>query len=587
MKTSIIFGITVIFLSLYPIFQGHAQGYVWEPITSPQGINTKNDELNFVKFGDRYLFTRIIHGKPKQFMIDGTLGAIPYKWNPDTLNSFSIIYPMKSQYDASLFFAMPALGNQQAMLSIYECKDGILKSLDGLQGIAYSSQPFLAPDGKTLYFVSNRMDGNEGGGTDIWYFKIVDDQLKGPFSLGGTINTSFNEKNPFLPHPDTLYFASDGEGGKGGFDILRAIRENAEQEIWSTPEPVEELNSKWNDTDLFILNDTAVISRDNPNGEGKSDLYWFKKRRISQTKPAQLYLSTENVIQITQNIYKTQNALAFRTCIFPSSFESRDANMISTLGMRLAAMPTATITVSKHELTSSIIALLIQEGAISKQIILDDQSTESCVMITGNDPALFTPFDNVNIICSPSSFRINVNSIPIGSIQSWKLLVNGKELQKGTMLPADFAFETFKHVQKPEDSLLIIAIAMDKEQNTIADSVDIRIRQTVQNEAGSKLTGMMPTLWHCKDQQRSLAYLKQFLSSFGNNQKTVELFITEFNTPFIEEMFKVISNHEDFKNWKFILSTIKPESVMTPLIRLSISHVPGDQKLFMIPILVQ
>jgi len=210
-------------------------------------------------------------------VIDDLHGAIPFAWNPDTLNSYSIIYPMKSQQHASLYFAMPALGNQQAMLSIYEFRDGILRSLDTLQGLAYSSQPFMSPDGKTLYFVSNRMDEKEGGGTDIWYFKFIDDQLRGPFSLGGTINTSFNEKNPYLPHPDTLYFSSDMDGGKGGFDILRAIRENAEPEIWSIPEPVEELNSKWNDADFIILNDTAVISRDNPSGEGQLDLYWFKK----------------------------------------------------------------------------------------------------------------------------------------------------------------------------------------------------------------------------------------------------------------------------------------------------------------------
>lgn len=587
MKTSIIFGIAVFFLSLFHAFQGHAQGYVWEPVKSPQGVNTSYNELNLVKFGDRYLFSRIIKGKPKQFVIDDLHGAIPFAWNPDTLNSYSIIYPMKSQQHASLYFAMPALGNQQAMLSIYEFRDGILRSLDTLQGLAYSSQPFMSPDGKTLYFVSNRMDEKEGGGTDIWYFKFIDDQLRGPFSLGGTINTSFNEKNPYLPHPDTLYFSSDMDGGKGGFDILRAIRENAEQEIWSIPEPVEELNSKWNDADFIILNDTAVISRDNPSGEGQLDLYWFKKRRTAQSKPAQLYLSTGNVIQILQNIYSVQNALAFRTCIFSSSFESRDANMISTLGERLAAMPDATIRVSKHALTSRILPLLMKKGVKSEQIILDDDSTESCVMITGNKPALFSPFDNLNIICDPGSIQINVNSIPQGDVKEWKLYVNGKELQKDSILPANFVYKTLEHIVKPEDSLFIKASAIDNENNVISDSVEIRIRQTVQNQAGSRITGMMPTLWHCNDQQQFLSYLKQFLSSFENKQNTIELFITEFNSSVAEEMYRAISNHDDFKQWKCILSSMKPDSAVTPLIRLSISHVPGDQKSYMLPILVQ
>lgn len=585
MKTSIIFGIAVFLLILCSAFQGQAQGYVWEPIKSPQGVNTIYNELNLVKFGDQYLFSRIIKGKPKQFVIDDLHGAIPFAWNPDTLNAYSIIYPMKSQQHASLYLAMPALGNQQAMLSIYEFRDGILKSLDALQGLAYSSQPFMAPDGKTLYYVSNRLDGN--GGTDIWYFKIQDDLMKGPFSLGGTINTSFNEKNPYLPHPDTLYFSSDMDGGKGGFDILRAIRENAEQEIWSIPEPVEELNSKWNDADFIILNDTAVISRDNPSGEGQSDLYWFKKRPIYQSKPAQLYLSTGNVIQILQNIYSIQNALAFRACIFPSSFESRDVHMISTLGERLTAMPDASIRISKHALTSRILPLLKKKGVKSEQIILDDDSTDSCVMITGNKPALFSPFDNLNIICDPGSIPINVNSIPQGAVKQWTLHVNGKELQKDSIFPANIVYRTIEHIVKPEDSLLIIATAIDKEHNVISDSIEIRIRQTVQNQAGSSITGMMPTLWHYKDQQQCLSYLKEFLSSFENKQNTIELFITEFNSSVAEEMYKVISNHDDFKQWKFLLSSMKPDSALTPLIRLSISHVPGNQKSYMIPILVQ
>ena len=134
---------------------------------------------------------------------------------------------------------------------------------------------------------------------------------------------------------------------------------------------------------------------------------------------------------------------------------------------------------------------------------------------------------------------------------------------------------------------MIIATAIDKEHNVISDSIEIRIRQTVQNQAGSSITGMMPTLWHYKDQQLCLSYLKEFLSSFENKQNTIELFITEFNSSVAEEMYKVISNHDDFKQWKFLLSSMKPDSALTPLIRLSISHVPGDQKSYMIPILVQ
>lgn len=84
----------------------------------------------------------------------------------------------------------------------------------------WESQPCISPDGKTLYFVSNRAGGY--GGLDIWYSRKQKDGSWGkPINAGPRINTPLNEKAPFI-HPDgvSFYFSSTGWRGLGGYDLF-------------------------------------------------------------------------------------------------------------------------------------------------------------------------------------------------------------------------------------------------------------------------------------------------------------------------------------------------------------------------------
>lgn len=84
----------------------------------------------------------------------------------------------------------------------------------------WESTPSLGPDGRSLYFASNRPGGL--GGMDIWKSVYIPDsgwQL--PVNLGPSINTDEDEMSPFI-HGDgkSLYFSSKGWIGMGGFDIF-------------------------------------------------------------------------------------------------------------------------------------------------------------------------------------------------------------------------------------------------------------------------------------------------------------------------------------------------------------------------------
>lgn len=82
------------------------------------------------------------------------------------------------------------------------------------------TQPSLSADGRTLYFASNRPGGK--GKMDIWLsIRNEDGSWASPKNLGDSINTSGNEKSPFIHHDNrTLYFSSDTHIGMGDLDLF-------------------------------------------------------------------------------------------------------------------------------------------------------------------------------------------------------------------------------------------------------------------------------------------------------------------------------------------------------------------------------
>ena len=127
-----------------------------------------------------------------------------------------------------------------------------------------------------MVFVSN--NGSEQGDMDFW---ISYKESTGNWAEAtpiNVLNTSGNELTPFLATNDTLYFASNGWGGLGGYDIFYSVFENG---TWQKPYPLTEINTEFDESDLTILpNDYAVFSSNRPGGLGELDLY-LTKRNIS------------------------------------------------------------------------------------------------------------------------------------------------------------------------------------------------------------------------------------------------------------------------------------------------------------------
>jgi peptidoglycan-associated lipoprotein len=137
--------------------------------------------------------------------------------------------------------------------------------------------PALSSDGKTLYFSSNRPDGE--GNYDIWCV-TYNQRAKSwgePFNLGNTINTEEDEMFPYLnTHDGNLYFSSNGHFGIGGLDIFRSEGTGTE---WTEPENLRApLNSGGDDFGMTFDNtnpDHGFFTSDRCDSKGSYDIYEF------------------------------------------------------------------------------------------------------------------------------------------------------------------------------------------------------------------------------------------------------------------------------------------------------------------------
>lgn len=148
------------------------------------------------------------------------------------------------------------------------------------------TQPSLSPDGRTLYFASNRTGGK--GGLDLWQSTLQQDgNWSEPINLGDSINTPGEEQSPFI-HPDnqTLYFSSTGLMGLGRFDLFVTRKNN--QGKWTKPLNLGyPINTNFNEEGLIVnaKGNTAYYSSTRDGGLGGRDIYQFELYKEVRPKP--------------------------------------------------------------------------------------------------------------------------------------------------------------------------------------------------------------------------------------------------------------------------------------------------------------
>jgi len=141
----------------------------------------------------------------------------------------------------------------------------------------FESHASISPDGKTLYFSSNRKESL--GEMDIFYSTLDDaGRWSEPVNLGPAVNTVLNEETPFISSDGTtLFFSSQGHETIGGYDYFKTVKQP--DGTWSKAEALPYPVSTTDD-DLFFFpaekENSGYLTLYDPDGLGSGDLYYIE-----------------------------------------------------------------------------------------------------------------------------------------------------------------------------------------------------------------------------------------------------------------------------------------------------------------------
>ncbi|GAB3281327.1 hypothetical protein GCM10027347_56910 [Larkinella harenae] len=154
------------------------------------------------------------------------------------------------------------------------------------------NDPFLSPDGKRLYFISDQATDGQGEKKDfdIWYLeREKNGWSRVPINAGPSINTDKNEYYMSFTKEGTLYFSSNG-GTSPATDKDYDIRFS--MYVKGKFQPAQKLGTAVNtphyEADVFVSpdEDYLIFCAERPDGLGAGDLYISFKSKTGQWQKA-------------------------------------------------------------------------------------------------------------------------------------------------------------------------------------------------------------------------------------------------------------------------------------------------------------
>ncbi len=265
------------------------------------GINSKLSEIGSTFFMDKY----IMYSSRKT-------GAIAAGKDENTNDPYNALYCLNMDKTGNLskpyFFAsiLDSKGNEGGLTfspdqkTIYytKSKEGNSKNYQLYKSVfdeeckctwieeasvvfnneSYSIEnPSISPDGKKMYFSSNMPGGF--GGFDIYIAEINADGMPvNPKNAGSTINTSEDEKFPYLSPDKELFFSSNGHSGYGSLDVfVSRIKKNS----FSTPLNLgKTINTSANEVAFILASKSrGYVTSDRNTSLGSFDIYRFELQK--------------------------------------------------------------------------------------------------------------------------------------------------------------------------------------------------------------------------------------------------------------------------------------------------------------------
>ena len=237
--------------------------------------NTKRPEKNAVKlengsYQNSIYFSKVIEGQYSKAEIIGA----PI----NSGNSGIEVIGLSANGDVMLLYKPDGKGSGNILLS-YMNAEGVFGKPEKLDPKINSGGEEIAasitPDGKTLFFASQRKGGF--GGTDIYVCKKTDSgKWSEPLNAGADINTIYDEDFPNCsPDGKTLYFSSKGHTSMGGYDIFKSTMDE-DFHLFSKPKNIGfPINTTDDDMNFRISKNGkfGYIAATKPGGQGDFDIY--------------------------------------------------------------------------------------------------------------------------------------------------------------------------------------------------------------------------------------------------------------------------------------------------------------------------
>ena len=261
----------------------------YDPMNLGANINTAGDEYinQILPDGTRLFFTRrgeVIdkQGTREEFIyssaiIDGKyMPAIPiaFDWhNKKRMGAVSITANQNRLYFVGIDF-LDSYGRGDIYTSNYTAEGWDKPKNLGfkINTSTMESQPCISADEKELYFVRDSKNYK----SDLYFSQLYKGEWSNPKPIVSA-NSKGSEMSPFI-HPDgnTLYFASDGHPGMGGYDIFMCKK--LPRGEWSAPINLGyPINSEKDEISFVVSSDgqKAYISSNRDGGIGGFDIYVF------------------------------------------------------------------------------------------------------------------------------------------------------------------------------------------------------------------------------------------------------------------------------------------------------------------------
>lgn len=304
--------------------------------SSLRNVNSTYDELNPVLSPDgRFLFFTIAH-HPENIGGKKDPGDIWFSslqpdntWSAPQHAGASI---NNRQYNAVAGFS--ADGNLLYLHNHYSSSDDPART----QGISVSKKTaggWSKPENINIPYFLNRSAIQSGsisasgryfvfaadsygsyGAEDLYVCSYQNGRWTEPRNLGIIINSAFQEMSPFLAADDvTLYFSTNGRGGKGSFDIYSSTRLDDSWTNWSIPQNLTEVNTEGRELFFRLYGSGSfALYTSTLNSDGYGDIKLWKPEQVIEIveatiEPLEQVVSESVEVVVNSVVNKTDSVV--------------------------------------------------------------------------------------------------------------------------------------------------------------------------------------------------------------------------------------------------------------------------------------